>query len=118
MEAQGDLVDSSRELEPLVELFRLLSDKTRMQILIILAKGERNVGSLCEELRLPQPTVSHHLGLLRSKNLITNRRNGKQVFYALDDQISVDKAGQISIQSQLFNIRIGEPISPNNQLPA
>ena len=54
-----------QELEPLVGLFRLLSDKTRLSILMLLATGEKNVGSLCVELNLPQPTVSHHLGLLR-----------------------------------------------------
>jgi DNA-binding transcriptional ArsR family regulator len=118
MEAQRDLVEDSRELDPLVSLFRLLSDKTRMQILLILARGERNVGSLCDELRLPQPTVSHHLGLLRSKSLILNRRNGKQVFYALDDHVVVDPSGQMSIQSPTFNIRIGDPTLAGDHLGA
>src|SRR6478735_8030729 len=72
------------DLEPLAGLFKLLSDGTRLRILMLLAKGERNVSSLCDELKLPQPTVSHHLGLLRMKNVISNRRHGKQVFYALD----------------------------------
>src|SRR5215510_11571733 len=75
------------ELEPLVGLFRLLSDKTRMNILLLLSKGERNVTSLCEELRLPQLTVSHHLGLLRMSNLISNRRDGKQVFYDINGHV-------------------------------
>ena len=95
------------ELEPLVGLFRLLSDKTRMNILMLLAKGERNVTSLCEELGLPQPTVSHHLGLLRMRNLITNRRNGKQVFYGLNGHVEsavAEKGLQILIEE--FDIRI------------
>jgi DNA-binding transcriptional ArsR family regulator len=94
------------ELEPLVGLFRLLSDKTRMNILLLLSKGERNVTSLCEELGLPQPTVSHHLGLLRMSNLIGNRRNGKQVFYGLNGQVetAVDKALQITVEE--FELRI------------
>ena len=110
MEADPDLVAESRQLDPLVGLFRLLSDKTRMQILMILARGERNVGSLCDELRLPQPTVSHHLGLLRSKNLILNRRDGKQVFYTLDGRVAVDHAGRMSINAPSFHIRIGDPV--------
>ena len=73
----------AQELEPLVDLFKLLADKTRLNILMILAEGERNVSSLCGELALPQPTVSHHLGLLRMNNVVGNRRHGKQVFYAL-----------------------------------
>src|SRR5438034_2116159 len=74
---------SEAELEQLASLFRLLSDRTRLNLLFMLADGERNVTSLCEALGLPQPTVSHHLGLLRMSNVIENRRDGKQVFYAL-----------------------------------
>ena len=97
------------ELEPLVGLFRLLSDKTRLNILMLLTKGERNVTSLCEELGLPQPTVSHHLGLLRMSNLIGNRRNGKQVFYGLNGQVEATTGGgdrglQIAVED--FDIRI------------
>ena len=75
---------TDQELEQLTSLFRLLSDKTRLNILMLLSQGERNVSSLCEELNLPQPTVSHHLGLLRMNSVIANRRHGKQVFYALN----------------------------------
>ncbi len=71
------------DLDQLSSLFRLLSEKTRLAILLQLARGERNVTSLCEELSLPQPTVSHHLGLLRMNNIVANRRSGKQVYYGL-----------------------------------
>ncbi len=68
---------TDQDLEQLTSLFRLLSDKTRLNILFLLSHGERNVTSLCDELKLPQPTVSHHLGLLRMSNVISNRRDGK-----------------------------------------
>jgi DNA-binding transcriptional ArsR family regulator len=74
---------SEQDLDQLSSLFRILSDKTRLSILMRLSDGERNVTTLCEELALPQPTVSHHLGLLRMNNVVGNRRHGKQVFYAL-----------------------------------
>jgi ArsR family transcriptional regulator, zinc-responsive transcriptional repressor len=74
---------SEVDLDQLSSLFRVLSDKTRLSILMRLSDGERNVTTLCEELALPQPTVSHHLGLLRMNNVVGNRRHGKQVFYAL-----------------------------------
>ena len=74
----------AQSLVNLCQLFKLLSDRTRLQIVILLAAGERNVTSLCEELKLPQPTVSHHLGLLRMNRIIINKRLGKQVIYALD----------------------------------
>ena len=99
--APGDL-----ELESLVGLFRLLSDKTRLNILMLLAKGERNVSSLCAELNLPQPTVSHHLGLLRMSNLIMNRRDGKQVFYELDGSIDAAEARALSVRVHGFQVKI------------
>lgn len=105
MEMEG-IGAMAQDLEPLVGLFRLLSDKTRLNILMILAKGERNVSSLCEELSLPQPTVSHHLGLLRTKNLISNRRNGKQVFYGLNGRIESTAAEGLQIRADPFSIRI------------
>lgn len=77
---------SGASLDQMTELFRLLSDKTRLNILLLLREGEQNVTTLCERLALPQPTVSHHLGLLRMNNLIDNRRAGKQVYYGLSGQ--------------------------------
>ncbi|MBV8780529.1 MAG: metalloregulator ArsR/SmtB family transcription factor [Phycisphaerae bacterium] len=81
---------SDQSLDQLTSLFRLLGDKTRLNIVLLLAQGERNVTSLTDALSLPQPTVSHHLGLLRMHNVIGNRRNGKQVFYTLSGPIGVD----------------------------
>jgi DNA-binding transcriptional ArsR family regulator len=99
---------TGRDLDGLVELFRLLSDKTRLNILLLLASGERNVTSLCEELALPQPTVSHHLGLLRMRNLISNRRNGKQVFYGLNGHVVPSGGSGLQIGAQSFNLLISE----------
>lgn len=98
----------AQDLEPLVQLFSLLRDRTRLNILMILSRGERNVSSLCEELGLPQPTVSHHLGLLRGKNLISNRRNGKLVFYGLNGRIEAGLDGCMEISCHPYQIRISE----------
>ncbi len=66
----------------LCTIFHLLSDPTRLNILLLLLNaGERSVSRLCQDLQLPQPTVSHHLGLLRAKQLVGSRRQGKQMFY-------------------------------------
>lgn len=98
--------DTDLELERLVGLFRLLSDKTRLNILMLLARGERNVSSLCDELRLPQPTVSHHLGLLRMSNLIINRRDGKQVFYDLDGKVDAREGKALRVKLDRFQVQI------------
>jgi DNA-binding transcriptional ArsR family regulator len=97
---------SGTELDGLVEIFRLLSDKTRLNILLLLVAGERNVSSLCDELALPQPTVSHHLGLLRMRNLINNRRDGKQVFYGLNGHVVPDAASNLQIAAPGHHIAI------------
>ena len=97
------------ELESLAGLFKLLSDGTRLRILNLLAKGERNVTSLCQELKLPQPTVSHHLGLLRMRNIIVNRRSGKQVFYGLDGQVRSDGEKALEVKADGYMIRVAGP---------
>ena len=64
--------------------FSLLSDKTRLGILAVLAKGPSNVTAICKALKLKQPTVSHHLGLLRMGRLVSSERQGKSVAYTAD----------------------------------
>lgn len=64
--------------------FSLLSDKTRLGILAELSKGPSNVGGLCKALKLKQPTISHHLGLLRMGRLVNGERQGKSVVYTAD----------------------------------
>lgn len=72
------------------DLFRLLSDKTRLSVLLLLSKGEQNVGQLCLQLDLPQPTVSHHLALMRMSGLINKRRQGKQMIYRINFEMLRD----------------------------
>jgi len=68
----------------LVEIFKLLADETRLQILFLLQqKRELNVRALCHVLKQSQPAVSHHLALLRLAGLIEMRRDGKHNFYRL-----------------------------------
>lgn len=102
---------SEQDLEQLTALFRLLSDKTRLNILMILCEGEHNVSALCEMLSLPQPTVSHHLGLLRMHNVIGSRRAGKQVFYGLNGRVDIgnDQALTIALEKVAVRIAVKAP---------
>jgi DNA-binding transcriptional ArsR family regulator len=97
---------SEQDLEQLTALFRLLSDKTRLNILMLLAQGERNVTSLCQELELPQPTVSHHLGLLRMNNLIGNRRDGKQVYYGINGRFETPTENSLHFAIENYTIQV------------
>ena len=74
---------TNNDLEQLVGTFATLADKTRIRILMLLAEGEQSVTSIGHTLQQPQPTISHHLGLLRSRSLVSARRDGKQMFYSL-----------------------------------
>lgn len=68
----------------LVQVFKLLSDETRLKILLyLLREGELHVSALCERLGQSQPAVSHHLALLRVAGLIEPRRDGKHNFYSI-----------------------------------
>jgi len=72
------------ELPELARGFSLLSDPTRLGILKLLSGGAKNVTALCNGLGLKQPTISHHLGLLRMGRLVVGTRKGKSVVYVTD----------------------------------
>ena len=98
-EALADLND--QEVVAVSRLFGLLGDPTRVKILLLLCRtGEMNVSKLCETLRLPQPTVSHHLGLMRRGGLLQTRREGKSLHYGLDGRLEyVESCSELAIRS-------------------
>jgi len=75
---------SDQAVRDLSQVFKLLSDETRLRILLYLAQnGELHVTDLCNRLGQSQPAVSHHLALLRVSGLIESRREGKHNFYSV-----------------------------------
>ena len=80
----GTLQLTDRLEKELVQIFKLLSDETRLRILLYLGRErELHVTALCAKLGQSQPAVSHHLALLRVAGLIEPRRDGKHNFYSL-----------------------------------
>ena len=73
------------EFTQLAEVFRQLSDGTRLRIFWILSHGEVCVANLSALLGMSSPAVSHHLRLLKDAGLITSRRDGKEVYYRAED---------------------------------
>jgi ArsR family transcriptional regulator, lead/cadmium/zinc/bismuth-responsive transcriptional repressor len=69
----------------LADLFSALSDSTRLRIISVLLDGEMNVGEIAAQLEMTESAVSHQLRGLRQMKLVRGRKNGRQVFYALDD---------------------------------
>lgn len=68
------------------EVCQGLSDPKRILLLYALADGPRRVTDLVESLELPQPTVSHHLKILRERGLVSTERDGTAIYYSLADQ--------------------------------
>ena len=65
------------------EIFQALAHPTRIAILELLRDGELPAGKLIEQLGMEQANVSQHLAVLRSKQIVANRKEGNQVFYSL-----------------------------------
>jgi len=77
---------SEQAIRELAQVFKLLSDETRLRILFYLALSENrelHVTDLCNRLGQSQPAVSHHLALLRVSGLIESRREGKHNYYSV-----------------------------------
>jgi ArsR family transcriptional regulator len=73
-------------LYDLAELFKVFGDSTRIKILYALSASELCVGDIAQLLNLSQSSVSHQLRILKDSKLVRFRREGKSVFYALDDE--------------------------------
>lgn len=73
-------------LQDLSEIFKLFADETRLRIICSILNRELCVCDLCELLNLNQSAVSHQLQLLRNSKLVKYRKEGKQVFYSLEDE--------------------------------
>jgi len=70
----------------LANLFSALSDPTRLRIIDLLLDGELSVGSIAVQLGMTESAVSHQLRGLRLQRIVRKRKQGRQVFYSLDDE--------------------------------
>jgi len=72
-------------LYDIADFFKVLGDSTRLKILFALKNTEFNVGELSQILGMNQSAVSHQLRILRQNDLVKFRKQGKTIYYALDD---------------------------------
>ena len=79
-----------QEAAQVAELFRALGDASRVRIISVLAHGEMNVSALAELVGISESAISHHMRGLRQMRLVRFRKEGRQVFYALDDDHIAD----------------------------
>lgn len=74
------------QLALLAELYKVFGDSTRIRILYVLSKQEMCVQDIADTLEMTQSAISHQLRVLKQNFLVKNRREGKTIYYALDDE--------------------------------
>lgn len=77
---------TEQKFNELAELFKVFGDVTRIKIMSVLLEGELSVGEISEKLFMSSSAISHQLNILRRSKLVKTRREGKSVYYSLDDE--------------------------------
>lgn len=78
-------INKQENIKETVSLFKIFSDYTRLRIIDLLVTGEYCVQDISDTLETSQSAISHQLKLLRDLNVVKTRKQGKQVFYSLQD---------------------------------
>jgi len=78
-----------------VEFCKALADDTRQQILVMLLEQELCVSDIVEAFAMSQPSISHHLNVLKQFGLLTSRKEGKQVYYTVNRDTVVSCCGRL-----------------------
>ena len=86
VEKSRSKMPTDEEIGALSEFFKILGDPTRMKILWALDGAELCVCDLAVELNMTKSAISHQLNTLRTAKLVKYRRDGKNVYYSLDDE--------------------------------
>ncbi len=88
-------------------VFQALAHPTRIAIVEILRTGETSAGAIHERLGIEQANVSQHLAILRSRQIVTNRKDGNQVFYSLRNPVLVEV---LDIMRRYFQANLHEAV--------
>ncbi len=88
MEERNNKITSlnSEQIDDLADLFKIFGDQTRIKIMMILSEKESCVNNISESLNMTISAVSHQLRILKQFRLVKSRRDGKMIYYSLDDE--------------------------------
>jgi DNA-binding transcriptional ArsR family regulator len=90
------------------DFFQALAHPTRIAIVEQLRNGELSAGALIEQLDVEQANVSQHLGVLRAKNILVNRKAGNQVFYSVRDPLIIEV---LDLMRRYFHAHMSEVLA-------
>jgi len=100
MKIQSNPVLSEEAAGKVADFFSAFSDTSRVRIISALTGGELHVGAIAKFVGLSESAVSHHLRGLRHLRLVKTRKEGRQVYYFLDDDhiIEIFQSGVLHVQ--------------------
>lgn len=96
-------------------IFQALSHPTRIAIVEALREGELSAGAIQERLGLEQANLSQHLAILRSRQIVVNRKEGNQVFYSLRNPVLLEV---LDIMRRYFQANLTEAVQMLGEIEA
>lgn len=102
----GKMPDALRHFK--AEVFQALAHPTRIAIIDLLGEGELPAGKLIEKLGVEQANISQHLAVLRSRQLVVNRKVGNQVFYSVRDKLLLQV---LALMRQYFQNHLSDSLA-------
>ncbi|KAA3632681.1 MAG: ArsR family transcriptional regulator [Calditrichaeota bacterium] len=85
------------------QIFHALGDKTRLKILELLKEKEICVTDICTHFDMTQPSISHHLDILKRAGLVSSEKRGREVYYTFKKDILVECCGK---QFSVFDLAL------------
>jgi DNA-binding transcriptional ArsR family regulator len=96
-------------------VFQALAHPTRIAVIEVLKEGELSAGAIQERLSVEQANLSQHLAILRSRQLVTNRKEGNQVFYSLRNSVLIEV---LEIMRRYFQAHLNESVQMLGEIEA
>ena len=81
--------------------FQALGNRNRLRIMVLIKEGEMCVSDICAHFRMRQPSVSHHLDMLKRAGLVTSEKRGREVYYRMNEKAILECCGR---QLRAFDI--------------
>ncbi len=85
------------------DMFQALSDKTRLKILELVKQNEQCVNDICKNFEMTQPSISHHLDILKRVGLVQHQKRGREVYYRFNKEAIIECCG---VQMKIFDVNI------------